>query len=118
MGATMKFLILALLLTGCSAELVERLSTDIYMGQNNATEPSLYEMKLLSPEPKMGVDERLYINNPLPYGINVYIECNSIYQVDQVVHVKARATRYILVTRPKQKYGPSCFIVSYSLEKI
>ena len=115
----MKFLLLSTFLTGCSAELVERLSTDTYMGYKDAQEPTLFEVPLWRHELKteMGVEEDLWINNPLPYGIDVNIECSSIFQADLTVHVKARSTRYILATRLKQNYAPSCSIVSYGLEK-
>jgi hypothetical protein len=108
----MKYLMLVGLLAGCSPALMERLSSEPYAGAGDA--PTLTEVGLLSPTGPLGVEKRLYVNNPLPVDINARISCTSAYQADQQVTVRAHKSRYVMITVPRHTYGPSCHIAQWS----
>lgn len=99
----------ASMLSGCSAALVERLSTDIYDG--DAKEPYVEEHPLGEPS-ATGVLKRLMIHNPLPFPIKVKITCASIYNDDPVETVPARRTRFLMVNGTST-WRQSCFLTDY-----
>ena len=99
-------------LIGCSAALQERLSTDNFEGAES--DPYVSE-HTLGIHDHFGVQKRLLIHNPLPYGIEVVVQCSSMYQSDPTVHVGARKVRFVLITAPASaEFGDSCYIVRYT----
>lgn len=106
----MRLIALALLLSGCSAALVERLSSGAFDGPEK--EPFVHEHPIGVDDP-FGVAKRLIVANPLPYAIDAIVECSSMFQADQFVHVGAHRERYLLITAPSS-YRQSCWLTGYS----
>lgn len=116
----MKTIVLALItvatLSGCSASLIERLSTDKFWGPEGR--PTVSEHPI-GADDNFGVAKRLLVHNPLPYPITAKVVCSSMFQDDPVVHVRPRSIRYVLITAPRSKeHTESCFLSSYQAEAL
>lgn len=96
-------------LGGCSAALIERMSTDIYDG--DAKEPYVEE-HVAGEVTRTGVLKRLFIHNPLPFPIKVKITCASIFNDDPVETVPARRTRFLFINGTST-WQQSCFLTDY-----
>jgi hypothetical protein len=111
----MKTLLLAIVLasSGCSAALVERLSTDTYWSHTKAQEGEVHVSEHpIGIRDHFGYNKRLIVHNPLSYPIEAHISCSSIYQDDPTVHVKAHAVRYLLITGMRE-LDQTCFLMDY-----
>lgn len=97
-------------MTGCSAAFVERMSTD-NLWEPNATAPYISEHPVGTMD-HFGYGKRLIIHNPLNYPINAKVVCSSMYQADVDGHVQARKQRFYLITASRP-YGASCVLVGY-----
>lgn len=100
----------AILLTGCSEAFINRISTEKYTGKE--TKPYTTEWAVNVPN-HFGTEKRLYIHNPLPVPITVKLACVSMFQNDGIVKVPARTSKFIMITAPTNREGPSCYISDF-----
>jgi hypothetical protein len=104
-------LIATVLLAGCSAALIERLSTDKFIG--NEKEPFISEITVDS-SGWSTITKQVRVNNPLPYAIEATVKCRSIMSDDPIVKVKARTVKFFLQTAGRQfTHDQDCFITEY-----
>ncbi len=94
-------------LSGCAPALVEKLSTGT-LQYNEDQLPTLREHPIGVYDPH-GVAKRVIITNPFSFAINVKLVCSSLFQADQMVHIRHRSERYLLITAPySRQYSNSC----------
>ena len=112
-GSTLA-LIPLLLTNGCSATLVERLSTESYDG--NEKEPFVTEYPLNSDNSLTSITKRLLIHNPLPFAIEANLTCSSMYNDNPSVVVKAKTTKFFMIgASHSQEHSQSCFLTNYKV---
>jgi len=105
------FLTALLVLSGCSATLQERLSTDTYWANEKTNLPHVSEHPV-GIRNHLGYLKRLIVHNPLSVGIRAFVICSSMFQADEWIHVKANAIRYLLVSGAKE-LDQTCFLTKY-----
>jgi hypothetical protein len=109
-----KLIYLAILLGGCSwSEFVERTSTERFTGPE--TEPFAEEAPRLD-NGRTGITKLLTIHNPLPFDIDAYVVCHSMWNDDPTIRVKAHTSKFLFVgASHSQEHTQSCFLNHYAV---
>jgi hypothetical protein len=101
------------LVSGCSHALVERMSTESFVGKGMApfkTERALFD----GAATRVGLIKLLTVHNPTSSTIKAYLSCASIYQADFYVTVKAHTRKWQLVgANNGSVYGDACSLVDW-----
>ena len=105
--------------TGCSAALLERMSTERFTGKE--TVPFTDERVVSAdynrfgqPSGPLGITKSLAVHNPTGFEIEAFLSCGSMYQADFSMVVKAHTTKWQFIgANNNQDRDNACTLVDW-----